>query len=327
VIQTAFIGDAILVSSLLETLHKGFPCARIDLMVRKGNESLFSAHPFIGNILIWDKKKDKYSGLFRLFRQMRRERYDYLINVQRHWATGFFAAFSNAGYISGFRKNPLSFLFDRAAPHSTNPSKGVHEIHRNYQLIASITRQECEPIRLYPSAKDEEQVGKLKSQPYICISPASVWFTKQLPAVKWIELIHTLGNHYKIYLLGGPSDKKYCEEIRQNATSSQVENLAGSLGLLASAALMRDAVMNYVNDSAPLHLCSAVNASVTAVFCSTVPGFGFGPLSPNAHVVEVLQPLKCRPCGLHGKPFCPEKHFKCAFDIEIQQLLQPLKRN
>lgn len=311
----------------METLHKGFPCARIDLMVRKGNESLFFAHPFIGNLLVWDKKKDKYSGLFRLFRQVRRERYEYLINVQRHWATGFLAAFSHAGYISGFRKNPLSFLFDRAAPHSTKPSKGVHETERNYQLIASITKHTCEPPKLYPSLDDEKQIESLKSVPYVCISPASVWYTKQFPAEKWIELILAFGGAYKVFLLGGASDKEYCEQIRQKISPLDVENLAGQLGLLASAALMRDAVMNYVNDSAPLHLCSAMKAPVTAVFCSTVPGFGFGPLSPNAHVVEVSQALNCRPCGLHGRALCPEKHFKCAFDIEIHQLLQPLKTN
>ena len=70
--------------------------------------------------------------------------------------------------------------------------------------------------------------------------------------------------------------------------------------------------MNYVNDSAPLHIASAVDAPVTAVFCSTVPAFGYGPLSTNAHVVETEEKLACRPCGPHGHGKCPEGHFKCA---------------
>jgi ADP-heptose:LPS heptosyltransferase len=44
---------------------------------------------------------------------------------------------------------------------------------------------------------------------------------------------------------------------------------------------MKGAKMNYVNDSGPLHLASAMNAPITAFFCSTVPEFGFGPLSEN----------------------------------------------
>jgi heptosyltransferase-2 len=99
-------------------------------------------------------------------------------------------------------------------------------------------------------------------------------------------------------------------------------NLAGQLSLLASAALLRGAVLNYVNDSAPLHLCSATDAPVCAVFCSTVPAFGFGPLSTFARVVQHAPGLACRPCGLHGHARCPLGHFRCALEIETPLLLQ-----
>src|SRR5690606_18796652 len=120
----------------------------------------------------------------------------------------------------------------------------------------------------------------------VCIAPASVWFTKQLPAKKWLELIHSLEKETTVYLLGGKEDFPVCEIIRQQAAARTVSNLAGQLSFLESAALMKNAVMNYVNDSAPLHLASAVNAPVTAVFCSTVPEFGFTPLSDHSRIVE-----------------------------------------
>ena len=78
---------------------------------------------------------------------------------------------------------------------------------------------------------------------------------------------------------------------------------------------------NYVNDSAPMHMASAMNASTTAIFCSTVPGFGFGPLSGNARIVETEEDLDCRPCGLHGFKKCPKEHFNCAYSIKTEQLL------
>jgi heptosyltransferase-2 len=79
---------------------------------------------------------------------------------------------------------------------------------------------------------------------------------------------------------------------------------------------MKYAKMNYVNDSAPLHLASSVNAPVTAFFCSTVPAFGFGPLSDQSKVIEVKE-LYCKPCGLHGYKSCPEGHFKCGLEIDL----------
>jgi heptosyltransferase-2 len=84
---------------------------------------------------------------------------------------------------------------------------------------------------------------------------------------------------------------------------------------------MKHARMNYVNDSAPMHFASAMNAPVTAIYCSTVPGFGYGPLSDVRFIVERDEPLYCRPCGLHGYAACPQSHFKCALDIRDEQLL------
>jgi heptosyltransferase-2 len=75
--------------------------------------------------------------------------------------------------------------------------------------------------------------------------------------------------------LGGPGDKKLCEELKTECNQENIVVLAGSLSFLESAALMKDATMNFTNDSAPLHIASAMDAPTTAVFCSTVPGFWF----------------------------------------------------
>jgi ADP-heptose:LPS heptosyltransferase len=87
---------------------------------------------------------------------------------------------------------------------------------------------------------------------------------------------------------------------------------------------MKDAEMNFVNDSAPMHLASAVNAATTAIFCSTIPEFGFGPLADNSAIVQTSEKLDCRPCGLHGFDQCPKKHFKCAITIDKDYLLNRL---
>ncbi|MEN8122844.1 MAG: glycosyltransferase family 9 protein [Bacteroidota bacterium] len=319
VIQTAFIGDAILATSVLEKLQEKFPTAKIDFLIRKGNESLFDGHPFINHLYVWDKKGGKYKALLKIIKEVRKENYLYLINLQRFLSTGIITALSGAGKKYGFAKNPLSFSFDKKFPHEID--NGKHEVERNHLLIKAITDKTPVAPRLYPSKEHFNKVSKHKKAPFVCISPASVWFTKQFPSEKWLELIKNLENKYKIYLLGGPGDKQLCEDLRVKAESPKTFNLAGKLNLLESAALMKDAVMNYSNDSAPLHLASAMNAPVTAVFCSTIPGFGFGPLSDKSYIAETSEKLKCRPCGLHGKKTCPEGHFKCATEIKIEDLL------
>ncbi|MBL7733881.1 MAG: glycosyltransferase family 9 protein [Chitinophagaceae bacterium] len=216
---------------------------------------------------------------------------------------------------------------ENALRESGGESAPVHEIERNNALIHHFThRQACKPA-LYPTAKDDSAVAQYKINPYITISPASVWFTKQYPAQKWADFMNRVPAVYTLYLLGGREDAGLAEEIREKTLHPSLVNLCGKLDFLQSAALMRDALMNYTNDSAPMHFASAVNAPVTAVYCSTIPAFGYGPLSDKHFIVEKKEPLYCRPCGLHGYRACPQGHFRCAADIRDEQLLETIGLN
>lgn len=327
VIQTAFIGDVVLATGIIETLHRHFPGAAIDFLVRKGNESLFDQHPFLNRVLTWNKKEGKYTSLVQLLKVIRAEHYEKVINVQRYASTGWLTVFSGAKETIGFNKNPWSFLFSRSVKHHMDSSgRTLHETERNHLLIREFTGdQPARPV-LYPSANDYTAVQLLQQKPYLCIAPSSVWFTKQYPAAQWIEFIDQLPPKYTIFLLGAPGDAALCESIRKTALHPFVVNLSGKLSFLQSAALMKGAIMNYVNDSAPMHFASAVNAPVAAVYCSTVPAFGYGPLSDTRFIIETKEQLSCRPCGLHGHKACPKKHFNCAVTIQVAQLTEVLDK-
>jgi heptosyltransferase-2 len=323
VIQTAFIGDVVLATSLIENLHQQFPKVKIDILVRKGNESLFQSHPFLNQVLVWDKKNNKYQNWVGLLFKIRSSQYDLVLNAQRFAATGAWTAFSKAKIKIGFDKNPFSFLFTHSVVHQFS-EKGQHEIDRNHQLLSSLFLTKVAMPKLYPTASDELAVSSYQQTPYLCIAPASVWFTKQFSIEKWVDLINELPFKGPIYLIGGPGDKLLCDQILQKINRKSVVNLAGRLSFLASAALQKKAVLNYVNDSAPMHFASAVNAPVVAVYCSTLPNFGFGPLSDGSFIVQTNEALACRPCGIHGKKQCPLKHFDCAKTIKMDQLIAPL---
>jgi heptosyltransferase-2 len=321
IIQTAFLGDVVLATPLIEKLRAFYPEDEIDFLVRKGNESLLKDHPLLNEVLVWNKKEHKMRNLWGMMRKVRARRYDYVINMQRFASSGLITVFSNA-YTIGFDKNPLSRYFTERKPHviGTDPKHYEHEVQRNLSLIEGLTDNTMVRPKLYPLAGDFQKVATHKNEPYITMSPASVWFTKQLAREKWVELIGAFDKSQRIYLLGAPSDSTLCEGILKEAGHPNAVSLCGQLSLLQSAALMRDARMNYVNDSAPMHLSSAMNAPVTAIYCSTVPYFGFGPLSDVSRIVETPELLDCRPCGLHGYKVCPKGHFKCAYTIPVALL-------
>ncbi len=315
IIQTAFIGDVILATSVVEKLHQFYPDSKIDFLLRKGNEGLLENHPIIDEVLVWDKKNKKLDNLKAITKSVKKTQYDVIINLHRYASSGLITAFSGAKQKIGFKKNPLSFSFTKKVEH--NIGDGTHEIERNQKLVSDLTDKQATNPKLYPSNKDYSDVEEFKNSDYVCMAPTSVWFTKELPKEQWVKLISKTSDKLKIYLLGGPDDSAQCEEIKLLSQNKNVVNLSGSLSFLASAALMQNAKMNYVNDSAPLHIASSMNAPVTAYFCSTIPSFGFGPLSSNSTTIETKEDLKCRPCGLHGKKECPEGHYDCGFKVEV----------
>jgi len=148
VIQTAFIGDVVLATGIIEKLRRYFPGAEIDLLVRKGNEALVTEHPFLHEVLIWDKKKNKLSNLWKLVWKIRGRKYDKVINVQRFTATGLLTAFSGAKETIGFDKNPLSWLFTKRIQHVISTDEiPVHEVVRNNELVKSFTNEFAERPR------------------------------------------------------------------------------------------------------------------------------------------------------------------------------------
>lgn len=331
IVQTAYIGDVILATSLIEYLAKSIPNAQLHFALRKGNETLLLNNPHLKKIHIWDKKRKVRSLIQNIF-AIRKEKYDFVINIQRFFNSGLMTILSGARYKIGFDKNPLSFLFsykvEHLIPHKYE-STFLHEVQRNFLLLQQILQEQKIPSldqlqpKLYFGEKEERKFQEINpNKEYLVMAPTSVWFTKQWHISKWKELIQELERDYLIYLIGAPSDLQSTKDLE---LSPRVINLCGKLSLLESARLMKNAKRVFVNDSAPLHLASSVNAKSTAIFCSTVPDFGYFGLSSDSELIQVNPRLECMPCGLHGHKDCPKSHFDCAHLVDTKDVIRTIK--
>ena len=325
IIQTASLGDVVLATPVIEALSKEYPGAKIDFLLKYGYEGIFRRHPKLHFVIVWDKTEKKYKHLFELVKIIRERKYDAVINMHRFASSGFITALSGSKIRIGFNKNPFSFFFSKSIKHKIGKGQNnPHETERNLKLIHSIANIANAEMKLYPSKQDFAKVSQYKTVAYITIAPASLWFTKQYPEEKWIDFAKKLDEDIRIYFLGSPNEKQLCNRIIEQSGHTNSLNLAGDMSFLESAALMKDALTNYVNDSAPMHFASAMNANTTVIYCSTVPGFGFGPQSKNSRLIETKKQLDCKPCGLHGFKKCPKKHFECATTIDTKQLIDAL---
>ncbi len=327
IMQTAFIGDVVLATSLVEQTKAMYPNSSIDFLLRQGNQSLLMHNPHITNIIVWNKKKNKYSSLIKLALNARKENYDLILNIQRFTSSGIFCLIAGAKVTVGFDKNPLSFFFTKKIKHQIpflKDGRIQHEVQRNALLLNESLHSPVRP-KLYFSQEEINKVDTLTNdkKSYLVMAPSSVWFTKQWSKHKWMQLTKELEKTYHIYFIGGPDDKEYIDSIREDTGT----NLCGVLSLTESAYLMQNSKRVIVNDSAPLHLASSVNARTTAIFCSTIKDFGYYPLSDNSCVIHTDEDLECRPCGLHGKKACPLGHFKCSETIDIRKVIESVEKS
>ncbi|MFP5385893.1 MAG: glycosyltransferase family 9 protein [Bacteriovoracia bacterium] len=320
IIQTAFIGDTILASHFARAVKEQYPESKIHFFLRKGNESVIQGLSTIEKTWIWDKQGGKTRNLMKLIGELRKIDFDMVFNLHRHFNSGLVSAMVKSPFKAGFKQNPLSFFYTHKVDHKIPDPRGWHEVQRNLELLPGFQigdNSKSYKPELPLSQKNFDKVSPYITDSYFVIAPASVWFTKAWSEKKYRELTTHLVKLGKVYFIGAPSDKELCDRIRKDLP--ETENLCGALSLLDSAALMKNARRVFVNDSAPLHLASCVNAKTTAIFCSTIPGFGYSPLADDSVVIDVGS-LECRPCGLHGHKECPLGHFKCSEDIDVARV-------
>ncbi|MHA8102364.1 glycosyltransferase family 9 protein [Aquirufa nivalisilvae] len=320
-IQTAFLGDAVLATALLEKIRIESPDTEIHILVRKGNESLFKAYPYPNLRRVWTyNKSKKWSSWLELRHDLRSEHFDAVFVIQRFFGMGLLSLNIGAKRVVGFDKNPLSLFFTEKVKHEWGT--GVHEVERNTALVQSWLGGKV--FRPCLKAAEIDLGPEMRKKEYICISPGSVWETKRLPIRIWIEFIQLLPQDQVVVLMGSPGEIDLSNQIAEAFQGSNrvILNETGKHPLLASAYIFQQSKMSFVNDSGPMHICSAENVPTVAVYCSTVPSFGFGPLADWNRIVETNAALTCRPCGDHGKKNCPLGHYACGEGIEANAIFQ-----
>ncbi|MFN3134070.1 MAG: lipopolysaccharide heptosyltransferase II [Candidatus Kryptonium sp.] len=322
IIQTAFIGDVVLALPLLQVLRKNFPSAKIDFMLIPKTAELLKNHPDVNDVIIFDKKgRDKgFSGIVKMVRLISQKDYDAVFIPHRHFRSAIIPFLAGIKVRVGFDRSIFKFLYTHVVEY-----RQIHEIERNLSLLEpfGIKSDVKEIPNLYPSEADKNYIDELlagvKSE-IICVAPGSVWATKRWLKERFAELVELLiKDGFVVALVGGMEDFELCEEIKNVNGSENIFNFCGKLSLLQSAELLRRSILLVSNDSAPMHIAVAMRTPVVAIFGSTIPEFGFYPYGEKDRIIQV-ENLYCRPCGIHGRRKCPERHFNCMRLIETERV-------
>jgi heptosyltransferase-2 len=329
IVQTAFIGDAILTLPLVQVVKRLFPAAPVDVVVAPRTKDLFANHPDIRQVVVYDKRGvDRgLGGLLRMKRRLSGQNYSVALVPHRSLRSALLVWLLRIPHRIGFDKSAGKLLLSQTVKYR----RELHEIERNLSLLRAmgIALSRTELPCLYPSARDRQRVDKLlfeyevgRPDNLIAIAPGTIWNTKRWLKERYASLAVRFDDEgFEVVLIGGREDAALCDEIQKLSGSSKVYNTAGKLTLLQSAELVRRSKALVTNDSAPMHIGVAMETPVVAIFGATVPAFGFGPVGRHDAVVETRD-LKCRPCSIHGGDKCPIKTFDCMNDITYERVFE-----
>ena len=316
VIQTAFLGDVVLTTPLLSALAAQH--GPVDVVTTPVAAPLLETHPAVRRVIPYDKRRaDRgWAGLGSMARRLRSEQYDRAYLPHRSWRTAALALLARIPARIGF-SGGWSILYTEARP---KPPNG-HESDRLLALADGAPG--AYPPQLRPTPEDERAAAAIIDGDFVALAPGSIWGSKRWPY--YAELAAKLGP-MGVVVVGGQDDVSLGDEVVQAVRPSgrPAVNACGRLTLRQSAALIARATVLVTNDSAPLHLATAMGTPIVALFGPTVTHFGFGPMRPG-DVALGVDGLHCRPCSSHGPLRCPLGHHRCMRDLTVEAVIAAIE--
>ncbi|MHC4445607.1 MAG: lipopolysaccharide heptosyltransferase II [Planctomycetota bacterium] len=333
IIKPSSFGDVIHALPVLNGLHCRYPDAKIGWMVSNSCAGLLEGHHALDEVIRFDRKR--YGMIGRSFKitvefvkyvnQLRASNFDLIVDLQGLFRSGFFSFASGAEVRIGFattREFEWMFYTHRVAV----PRKDMHAVDRNYLFGRLLGFAEV-PIRFDLPVRDDarETVVKLlqdnglePGEGYALVGPGTRWETKIWPAKHFAEVIGELETQYglRVILVGMASESAIAQQVTQLA-GGRVVNLIGKTKLAELIVLVDGATVAIMHDSGPMHLATALNKPMMAIYGPTNP-LRTGPYGRDDAVARLNLP--CSPCYIRKVKDCPYGH-RCMHELTPRTVL------
>ena len=291
VIHTAFIGDIVLSTPLIQRLKDMYPESEIDYLTLPTNKSVISNNPNLNEIILYDKKgQDKgIKGFLRVLKILKQKKYDYAVIPHRFIKSILLAKLAKIPDIVGFDVATGSSLLDKKVHYDMKK----HEVERLLNLVEY--EGEKIPVRIYPAKENFVKIEKMlknsgytgkKEQKLILVAPGSQRPEKMWPIEKYREIIERLkkNKNYFIGITGSKSEKELPLNFEKD---KNVIDFRGEISLVEFGALISKADVVVGNDSSPIHIASGFEKPfVIGIFGPGKRSLGFFPWTEKSNVIE-----------------------------------------
>jgi len=359
-IKPSALGDVVHTLPLLVKLRARYPRARIDWQITPENAEVVRYHPALSNVVLFSRRDFSLRGrrwraflsFFDLLKQIRRAKYEIVIDMHGQVRSAFFALISGASVRIGFDR-PVKRGLTVSAEHDLKniPSHGwrgaregswiaythripiptldVHAIDR-YLWVAPLLGLDNNPpdlaMHLSPQATDRvngllEEHGVPESKPLVVLVPGTIWETKHWTIEGFAGVARQfLQDGFAVALAGTRRDQQRCRQIAAAAPGTC--DLSGKTTAADLAALIRRAEVAVTNDSGSMHVAASLGKPMVSIFGPTNP-VHIGPYERPESVVRV--DLPCSPCNYRRLSQCPFDH-ACMKQITSAMVVERVRK-
>jgi len=327
IIRLSSLGDILLTTPALRCLHKTYPSARIDYLVKERYAELLTGNPHLTSVIPFPEPAD-YDALSKIVTRLKGN-YSTVIDLHTSLRSYQIRKRLDADQVYHYKKRRFKrwilvnckrdyYPADFSIPSAYIDAMAPLGVEDDGEGMEWQNAYGCRGQFLQKAMLDTEP----EIQP-IALCPGASFATKRWVQKRWVELAEKLlKGDAPIWVFGDDSDRETGEMIVK-IDPERVVNFCGSLSIPESGAGLSFCRYAVTHDAGPLHMAAAVNTPVLAIFGSTVPRFGFAPFRIPHRIAEI--DLSCRPCSHLGFNECPKEHFRCMKDLSVERVLELVK--
>lgn len=310
ILKPSSLGDVIHALPVLRLLRLEFPEARIDWWILRGLMPLLEGDPDVRRLIPFDRKDwgkpRHWPSVVRLVRELRAERYDWILDLQGLARSAVFGRACGGARFVGVRDwRELAPVFHgESVP---RPSPQTHAVDWQRALLTHLgvplrTGWEWIPRRTAAAEQLGRDFPELSLDRWIGLQPGARWDNKRWPVARFAELVGLLSQSHpghRIAVFGGGDDRALGQAIAQ-AHPARCRDLTGRVSLPGMIEALRRMDLLVTNDTGPMHVAAALGKPVVALFGPTDP-LRTGPYGQVEFALRAPQPPACAPCL---KPIC-----------------------
>ena len=278
-----WIGDAVMCEPAVRGLRTLFPESELIMLAKPAIAELFTAHPGLTGVLVYDDKGDHagLSGKWSLAGMLRRRHFDLAVLFQNAFEAAFLTWLAGIPRRYGYVTDGRVFFLTEPVAVPSGPVP-VHQVEYYWNLLRplGLAGGATPPSLLVSSDEDRLADRRLvsagidKSDLIIGINPGSTYGS----AKRWVpdrfaevaqRLVQRLeqaeGATVVVAILGAKGEESLGQDIAAQIGGRSVV-LSGATTIRELMAVVKRCRLLITNDTGPMHIAAAFGVPVVAVF-------------------------------------------------------------